>query len=315
MTRVRPSDDQRDWLLEANAFRCCVCKRRSVGFHLHHIDGNNANTVDANLAVLCVEDHDRHHRPGKYAPRHIELGASEILLFKTDWESFVAEAQRPEPKVVATLSCYGTPELIHSLQLVLQWPDERIAMKQSYHLLDGDLDRLTDEVFADLASIGPKVTMALINEPLPVEHCPCCGIGYSRTLKPAVVARLTDPDWATESSASIYINPAEPWVTILFSLRRQSLLTGSLHLCQGQFLHYHCEGIDDRVPVTDRPSVRTQVTNIVNSVLREWQPARVVIGTGDPDSPTLLPDLNLPKLWERARRGLKPRKSKSRSKR
>lgn len=313
MTRVRPSDNQRDRLKETNAFRCCVCKRRSVGFHLHHIDGDNANTVDANLAVLCVEDHDRHHRSGEYAPRHTELKAEDILQFKTDWESFVAEAQRPEPKVLATLSSYGTPELIHSLQLVLQWPDERIAMKQSYYLLDGDHDRLTDEVVADLISIGPNVKMATINVPLPVEHCPCCGTGYSRTLKPAVVARLTDPDWATKSSASIYINPAEPRVTILFSLRDQSLLTGSLHLCQGQFLHYHCEGIDDRVPVTDRPSVRTQVTKIIKNVLREWQPARVFIGTGNPDLPTLLPDLNLPKLWEQARRGLKPRKSKSQS--
>jgi hypothetical protein len=167
--RVRPSDAQYDRLLEVNWHRCCVCKKRGVGFHLHHIDGNNANTVDPNLAVLCVEDHDRFYRPVKYAPKpnHTELSASVLLEFKTDWESFVAEARCPEPRVIATLSTYGTVELIHSLQLVMQWPDERIAMKQSYHLLDGNLDRLTDEVFADLASIGPKVKMAVSMNRLP----------------------------------------------------------------------------------------------------------------------------------------------------
>jgi hypothetical protein len=300
VTRVRPSDAQYERLLEVNAHRCCVCKRRGVGFHLHHIDGNNANTVDPNLAVLCVEDHDRHHRPDKYAnkPNHTELSAAELLEFKTDWESFVAEARCPEPGVTATLSTYGTVELIHSLQLVMQWPDERIAMKQSYHLLDGNLDRLTDEIFADLASIGPNVKLAVISEPLAIEYCPCCGIGYSRTLKPAVVARLTDPGWATESSASIYINPSNPSLAILISLRSEQMVQGHLHLCQGRYLHYHIEGIDDRVPVQWKPSVRAQASSIVRTVLQEWKPAKVFIGTGNPDSPETISNLTLPNCWE-----------------
>jgi len=300
LARVRPTDSQYERLLAANAYRCCVCKRRGVGFHLHHIDGDNANTVDANLAVLCVEDHDRHHRPGDYAPvpNHTGLSASELLDFKTDWESFVAEAKRPEPQVLATLSAYGTEKMIHSLQLVMQWPDERIAMKQSYHLLDGNLDRLTDEVFADLASIGAHIKMAVINEPLPVDHCPCCGTGYSRTLKSAVVARLTDTGWATESSASIYINPGQPSLAILVSLRQEEMMSGSLHLCQGDYLHYHDGGIDDRVPVERRPSVRTQASRIVETVLDEWQPAMIFIGTGDPENPDMIDNLILPKCWE-----------------
>ena len=55
-------------------FIAAFCKRRCIGFHLHHIDGNSSNTVDENLAVLCVEDHDRHHRPNEYESRvnHLE---------------------------------------------------------------------------------------------------------------------------------------------------------------------------------------------------------------------------------------------------
>lgn len=287
-------------MLEANAFRCCVCKRRSIGFHLHHIDGNSANTVDENLAVLCVEDHDRHHRPNEYEspPRHLDLDASEILRLKKSWEAFVAEARKPEPRVLATLSAYGTTELIHSLQLVMQWPDERIEYIRSFHLLDGDLDRLTDDVMEELAAIGPKAKLAVINQPLPVEHCTCCHRGLSRTLKPAVVTRLTDPRWSKDSSCSIYINPHQPSLAVIFSIDGQEILRGSLHLCQRKFLHYMSDGIDDRVPVRYRPSVRAQASQIVKQLLREWVPARTFIGTGDPDQPV---DLQIAKEGDAGR--------------
>jgi hypothetical protein len=301
MTRLKPSPAQKRRLLVANAFHCCVCKRSSVGFHFHHIDGDSSNTVDGNLAVLCVEDHDRHHRPGEYQgrPRHLELEANEILRLKASWEAFVAEANTPNPKVLATLSAYGTVDVIHSLQLVMQWPDERIEYIRSYHLLDGDLDRLTDEVFNELTSIGPYLKMAVVNQPLPVEHCPCCGTGFSRTMKPAVVARLTDPSWATKSSCCIYVNPSQPSLALVFFLNTQKILGGSLHLCQGKYLHYHSEGVDDRVPIRAKPSVRTQATQIVRHVLQEWTPAKVIVGTGDPDHPAIISDLELPQIWEK----------------
>lgn len=286
MARVKPTKSQRERLLKANAFRCCVCKRSSVGFHFHHIDGDSSNTVDANLAVLCVEDHDRHHRPNEYEfrPNHLELDAKEILRLKGSWEEFVVEARRPEPKVIATLSAYGTKELIHSLQLVMQWPDEKIEYKRSFHLLDGDLDRLTDGVFEELAAIGPKIKLALISEPLPVEHCPSCRTAFSRTLKPAVVIRLTDPGWAKESACAIYINPERPSLAMVFSLREQNILSGSLHVCQGKFLHYSSEGIEESVAIRARPSVRSQATRIVKQLLSEWTPSRIFVGTVTPIS-------------------------------
>src|SRR6476659_9458977 len=68
--RVKANEEQRCRLFAANASRCCVCKRSGIGLHLHHINGNPSDTVDENLAVLCVEDHDRHHRPSSY---HIRM--------------------------------------------------------------------------------------------------------------------------------------------------------------------------------------------------------------------------------------------------
>jgi hypothetical protein len=41
-----------------------------------------------------------------------------FFAIRISWEAFVIEANQPEPTVIATLSAYGTEELIHSLQLV-----------------------------------------------------------------------------------------------------------------------------------------------------------------------------------------------------
>jgi hypothetical protein len=190
-----------------------------------------------------------------------------------------------------------------------------IEYKRSFHLLDGDLDRLTDEVFEELAAIGPKVKLALINQPLPVEHCPSCRTAFSRTLKPPVVSRLTDPAWATESACGIYINPDRPSLSIVLSFREQQILSGSLHLCQCKFLDYSSEGIDERVPVKARPSIRAQATRIVNQVLREWTPSKVFIGTGDPDAPDIISTLTLPKCWEVRRSNQAEQKSVSKAQR
>jgi hypothetical protein len=301
--RVDPSPSQRRRLLDRNAGVCCVCKRRGIGVNLHHIDGDNSNTIDENLAALCVQDHDAHHRPKAYRGlNHLKLGAKKIRQKKRSWEAFVAEARKPTPNVIATLACYGTVEMIHSLELVLQWPDETIEHHIPFHSLDGDTDRLTDKVIEELCAISPNIQLAVINRPLPVEYCPCCRGGLSRTLKSAVVARLTDPSWTTDSSCSIYVNPMEPSLSLVFFLRGRAILHGSLHRCEDASLHYHSDGIDERVAIRRRPSVRTQAMRIVDQVLREWQPARRFIGTGDHDKPHLIPRLRLPKCWDRGRK-------------
>ncbi len=304
MNRVDPTPSQKKRLLKVNANRCCVCKRSCLGFNFHHIDGNSSNTIDQNLAVLCTEDHDRNHRPIEYESQtnHLELNAFEILRLKNSWEAFVAEARKPAPKVVATLSCYGTEELIHSMQLVMQWSDEQIEYKRSFHLLDGDLDRLMDEVLKEVASIGPGMKLVVLDQPMPVEHCPCCGVGLSRTMKSAVVVRLTDPTWETDSSCCIFINPKKASLALVFFLREQQLLSASLHLCQDDYLHYSSEGVDDRLPVKPNLSVRTQVNQIIKHILEEWAPARRVIRTKTRDKPRIVSELPLPEIWEMRKR-------------
>lgn len=301
MPRIRPIPSQERRLLDANGHRCCVCKRSNVGLHLHHIDSDSSNTIDANLAVLCVEHHDQHHRPGKYAPatNHLELGSSELLKFKTSWESFLVEARQSHPQVLATLTMYGTSETIHSMELVMQWPDERIEFVRAFHLREGTPDQLTTAIIHELSLIGPNLKLAVVDGPQPTEHCSCCGTGVSHTMKPAVVARLTDPDWSTKSICAIYINPERASLALTFALAERELFSGSLHLCNGKYLHYSSEGIDEQIELKDRPSVRKQATHIVEQLLKEWQPAHVIIGTGDETEPEIVKSLNLPNIWEK----------------
>src|ERR1700733_9351588 len=121
MLRARIPKAVRERLISRNAGFCCVCKQRGLGVHIHHIDGDNSNNDDANLAVLCVGDHDRFHRPTAYAlPNHRDLSAEEILKYKGSWECFVEEARAEHPKVLAVASIFGTYEEAHSVKLAFQ---------------------------------------------------------------------------------------------------------------------------------------------------------------------------------------------------
>ena len=294
--RIRITDTQKRRLLAANAGRCCVCKRNKIGFHFHHIDGNPLNTVDDNLAVLCVEDHDRHHRQLAYQARvnHLDLDAEQVLKYKASWERFVSACQSPGAPVLATLTMFGTEDLIHSAQVVYQWRDETIEHKHSFHLLDGGYEQWVDDLITEVASIGPHLSIAMIEEPQSVEHCPCCGTGLSHTTKSALLVKLTDERWSTNSIMSIYVNPKNPSLSISLGIGEEHLYCGWLHLCQNKFLHYVCDHYEERIRLKRKPSVRTQATRLVKRIMEEWNPAILFIGTGDHDSPEIVEEFNLP---------------------
>jgi hypothetical protein len=250
------------------------------------------------LAVLCTEDHDAHHRPRSY-PRHLDLPAEKILEKKISWEAFVVEAKKPKPDIVATVTAYGTSELVHSMQLVFQRRNGAIEFVCSYHLLDGNLDRMTTNLTQEVSEIGPNIPVVLIDSPMPVEHCPCCGTGYSRTLDKVHAAKLTDANWSTHSITAIYVNPDQPSLAISIGYCDETLYSGTLHLCAGTHLHYRCDYYDERVAVAAKPSVRAQATRIVGKVVREFETAHLRIGTGPNNNPVIIEDLNLPSCWEK----------------
>lgn len=297
--RRNPTPTQRDGLLAKNGRMCCVCKAVGVGLELHHIDGNHANTVDENLAVLCVSDHDAHHRPGQYPIRHIELGSAEVLRHKQEWESFIQEAQQPKPCLLATISGYGTVEYIHSAKVTYQWTSGRIIFERVYHQLgSGNLDDWTTDIVEESVRLGRNIPLVLLNEPLDVEQCPCCHKGLSNVFDRGYGLRCVAPNWDRNSFGSIYVNPSQPSLAVNFALEGRDIFAGHLHLCRGTYLHFTCDDYDERRPVKSRPSIRTQAVSLVENLLRDWKPARLLIGTGDPENPRLIDGLRLPGCWE-----------------
>ncbi len=139
----------------------------------------------------------------------------------------------------------------------------------------------------------------MIEEPQSVEHCPCCGTGFSHTTKTALLIKLTDKRWSTYSVMSIFINPEQPSLAISLGLDEEDLYSGSLHICQNQFLHYTCDHYEERIRLKKKPSIRTQATRLVEKVINEWSPAVLIIGRGDHDLPEIIEELNLPFCWER----------------
>jgi hypothetical protein len=299
--RRNPTRTQRERLLAANGHMCCVCKAVGVGLELHHIDGNHANTVDENIAVLCVSDHDAHHRPNRYPIRHVGLGAAEIVRHKQEWEAFIREAQLPEPRLLATVSGYGALDYIHATKVVYQWTTGKIAFERIYHqLTSGDIDDWTTDIVEECARIGRKIPLVLLTEPLDVAQCPCCRRGLSNVIDRGYALRLSAPHWERDSIGAVYINPDQPSLALNFALKGREVFSGHLHLCRGTHLHFICDDYDERRSVKRRPSVRSQVTKLLQNFLKNWKPGQLFIGTGDPDDPHLIDGLRLPNCWEAA---------------
>jgi hypothetical protein len=167
--RRKLKKEQRERLLAANGQMCCVCKAFGVGLEFHHIDLDHANTADENLAVLCVSDHDAHHRPSRYTIRHVELGASEIRRHKQEWEAFIREAQLPKPRLLATVSAYGTAEYVHSAKVTYQWTTGKIVFDRVYHqLVSGNIDDWTTDIVEECCRIGRPVPLVFLDSPLDV---------------------------------------------------------------------------------------------------------------------------------------------------
>ena len=290
-------------ILEANAGRCCVCRKYGLGLNIHHIDENPANNDPQNLAPICVEGHDHHHRPKAYKiQRHCSaLKATTIWKRKRAWEKFVKLARQKPPLVRATITAYGTKKLVHAAELVVHTLDQKIGYHQVYHLHDGDFDHWTELILEVLCDLSQDIPISLVSRPMPVEHCPCCGKALSRMISKGLILRSTSPQWKCKSVCSVYVNPAQPSLMALVFFGKKEVFSWGLHLCKERFLHVHTESYDERIRIRPRTSVTNQVEGLVNHVLRQWNPGKVFWGTGDSDQPVLTDKLQLPESWERNR--------------
>lgn len=278
---------------------CCVCKERGLGINLHHIDGNPFNNSEDNIAVLCLKEHDQHHRPNAYdKTKHLELGEEKIKEFKREWELTVAECKTENPKVIAVVNAYGNYDNIHSVRFLLQNSNSKIIYERIYHLLTGTPDQWTDNIIEEVVWLGKNVKLTIIDKPLEVEYCPCCSKSLANVLDENVMIHLTAKDWKEKSIGSIFINPTTPSLALTIFYNDDLVFSSHLHICNGYF-HFRCDNFEERTPIKKYPSIRTQATEIIKKVMQSWELEKIFIGTGDPDTPTLINDFNLPLTWEK----------------
>ncbi|MFI5151502.1 MAG: HNH endonuclease signature motif containing protein [Bacteroidia bacterium] len=278
---------------------CCVCKERDKGTNLHHIDGNPANNSEDNIAVLCVQEHDQHHRPDKYDnSKHIELGEDKIREYKREWEQTVEECKSDNPKILAVVNGYGDFAKVHSVKLLIQNVDGKIIYQRLYHQHFETMNEWTNHIMEEVNWLGKKVPLTLIDKPLDIELCPCCSNSLSDTLDKNIATRLTADDWQQKSIGTIYINPTFPIIELTIFYGDENIYEAHLHKCQGTHLHFHSDKFEERTPIKKKLGIRTQATILMQKVLDVWKPGQIFIATKDKKEPTIIYELNLPDIWE-----------------
>lgn len=266
---------------------------------MHHINGNNSDNRDENIAVLCVKDHDFHHRPNAYDLKHTDLSPKLIKQRKDSWEAFVEEAKKEHPKATVTLGLFGTEENIVGAQAAYQWLDGTVEFVRKYQLLDAHPEKWIDSIIEEVQWLG-KLPISLVDNPLPIEYCEHDGSAYFRTIDEEYLTSSIDPEWKKEIIASIYINPTQPSFAFTVLYKDEIYYQAIFHKCNKRLIREDYKG-EWEIILRKRPSIRSQVAEIVSDLLESWNIPleRLLIGTGDPDNPNLIRDFNLPKVWEK----------------
>lgn len=297
MARVPVPNKMKEELLKLNAYSCCVCKKTGVGLNFHHIDGDNSNTVIENMAVLCVNEHDAHHRPKQYPKlNHLDLSSEKLLIYKKEWEEFVKECQKDTPNVLATINAFGTYENIVGMKIIFQYINGKIIFERCYQQLDGNLDYWTDEAINEVLRLGKNIKIALIDKPLPIEFCSADGHALSHIFDEPAAKQIAYDDWNSKSSAAVYINPYQPSLAISIFYEKELIYTVSIHRCKNRIRYIDYKGgKSTKVRVLQ---VRKQVEHYIRKVLKSWTPGIIFYGTGESENPTIIKKCKLPLYWE-----------------
>lgn len=88
---------------------CCVCNARGKQVQIHHINGNPANNLIENLAVLCFDCHDQTMIKGGFGRR---LEENQILKYRGDWINRVKERKRKADELASIQTVTGATKTV-----------------------------------------------------------------------------------------------------------------------------------------------------------------------------------------------------------
>jgi hypothetical protein len=140
-------ENLRSKILIANRHSCCICRKGDV--QIHHINGDHSDNKIENLAVLCLEHHDKATSPKGLSA---SLTSDQIRTYKTKWESECESISH-----LISRSCtaffmvdYENAERIRQLYAQLSLNE----LKQAYYILRKEIieeDRLRKEQHFDIS--------------------------------------------------------------------------------------------------------------------------------------------------------------------
>lgn len=119
--RIKVPDEVAAEVLFKSDFTCCVCREKGKAVQIHHIDEDPSNGDPENLAVLCLECHNKTQIKGGFGKN---LGAEEVIAYRKDWITRVQTRRDEADKLAAqAMAGLGNPELTkHSSFLVQNKP-------------------------------------------------------------------------------------------------------------------------------------------------------------------------------------------------
>jgi 5-methylcytosine-specific restriction endonuclease McrA len=104
---------------------CCVCHEHGLSVQIHHIDDDPSNNAPENLAVLCLQDHDRTQLAGGFGRR---LQATEVRRYRNDWLERVKIRREQADKIASERMARGQP----AAQTTATWSRPPQAMLNAY---------------------------------------------------------------------------------------------------------------------------------------------------------------------------------------
>src|SRR5471030_322313 len=79
---------------------CCVCRTAGKPVQLHHIDEDPSNSIERNLAVLCLDCHTDTQIRGGF---HRKLDGDQVVLYRDDWNQVIAQRRAAiDARAIAT---------------------------------------------------------------------------------------------------------------------------------------------------------------------------------------------------------------------
>lgn len=159
---------------------CCVCNEKGKPVQIHHINEDPSNNEINNLAVLCLDDHERTQLKGGFGRK---LNAPEVILYRDDWVRRVAQRRDvadkltiekmvgEKPKTIESNEKWSPVSDIHLYSMVHAIPD---ILKAAYDLAKpewnkGNTGSVSGATY-DVIDVVEQTWVRFVNAAYPPNH-------------------------------------------------------------------------------------------------------------------------------------------------